>query len=170
MGLDGVELIMAYEEAFGVRFADQDMPRMRTPRDVIEFVSSRVPVTTGASCLTQRAFYTVRAAVLEMSPVERRQLVTLTPLSQVFPLVPPAVISKRLSEKLGLRLHVPVERLSTMGELAVWLAENAVSLIKRGEPWSRGEIAHLVRAITLAELGDVAYDEDARFVEDLGVS
>ena len=43
MGLDSVELVMAYEEAFGVRFADEDVGRMRTPRDVIDYVASRVP-------------------------------------------------------------------------------------------------------------------------------
>ena len=42
MGLDAVELIVAYEEAFGIQFKDEDAARMRTPRDVIDFVASRV--------------------------------------------------------------------------------------------------------------------------------
>lgn len=39
MGLEGVELIMAYEEAFGVQFTNADAERMRTPRDVIELIA-----------------------------------------------------------------------------------------------------------------------------------
>lgn len=98
MGLDGVELIMAYEEVFGIQFTDEDAVRMRTPRDVIDFIASRVPITSEST----------------------------------FP---------------------PATRL--LGE--------------RGEPWSRQEIAQTVKQITLAQLGDVPYGEDQRFVEDLGV-
>jgi len=165
-----VELIMAYEEAFGVEFTDQDAVHMRTPRDVIEFVVSRVPISSDAICLQQRAFYSVRSAVLELTTVERRRLAPLTPLSHVFPLAPPAVISRRLSEKMGVPLNLPIDRLSTMADLAVWLTENAVRVIKRGEPWTRGEIALIVKQLTLAQLGDVEYGEDRRFVEDLGVN
>jgi len=80
MGLDAVELIMAYEDAFGVQFTDEDAARMRTPGDVIDFVASR-----------------------------------------------------------------------------------------REQVWSRDEIARTVKQITLAQLGDVPYGEDQKFVEDLGV-
>ena len=38
MGLDSTELQMATEEAFGVTFSDADAARMRTPRDVIDYV------------------------------------------------------------------------------------------------------------------------------------
>jgi len=169
MGLDGVELIMAYEEVFGIQFTDEDAIRMRTPRDVINFIASRVPITSESMCLQQRAFYSLRSALRELSAVQRRQLRPFTPLAHVFPLVPPAEVGRRLTAKLGLSMQMPVDQLSTVGDLARWLSENAVRALKRGEPWSCQEIARTVKRITLAQLGDVPYGEDQRFVEDLGV-
>ena len=61
MGLDGVELIMAYEETFNVQFTDEDAVRMLTPGDVIEFIASRVPLIEDASCLEQRGFHDLPA-------------------------------------------------------------------------------------------------------------
>lgn len=38
MGLDGVELVMALEEEFGVEIPEAAAAQMRTPRDVIEWL------------------------------------------------------------------------------------------------------------------------------------
>ncbi len=40
MGMDGVELVMAFEEEFGICIPDSAAEKMRTPRDVIDFVVS----------------------------------------------------------------------------------------------------------------------------------
>jgi acyl carrier protein len=38
MGLDSVELVLAFEEEFGIAIPDAAAEKMRTPRDVIDFV------------------------------------------------------------------------------------------------------------------------------------
>ena len=38
MGLDAVELVLAFEEEFGIAIPDAAAEKMRTPRDVIDFV------------------------------------------------------------------------------------------------------------------------------------
>lgn len=169
MGLDGVELIMAWEEAFGVEFSDEDASRIVTPRDAIELIASRVTVTEDAPCLEQRAFYVLRAALRELSSAERRRIRPFTPLSHLWPLAPPDAVAVRLGGRLGLKDAIPLSRLSTVGELSIWLAENAAETLKQDGAWSREQIARVVKRITLAHLGDVAYGEDQRFVEDLGV-
>ncbi|MCX6982040.1 MAG: hypothetical protein NTV08_14970 [Verrucomicrobia bacterium] len=40
MGLDGVELVMAFEEAFGISIPNADAQKMLTPQAVIDFVAS----------------------------------------------------------------------------------------------------------------------------------
>jgi len=40
--LDLVELVMAMEEAFGMEVPDEDAEKLRTVKDVIEYVKSRV--------------------------------------------------------------------------------------------------------------------------------
>jgi hypothetical protein len=166
MGLDGVELIMAYEEAFGVQFTNADAIRIRTPRDVIELIASRVPLTTESICLEQRAFYRIRAALVELSPIERRQIRTFTPLAHVFPLMSAEQIRRRLAERLAV---IDVDQFATVGDLATWVTAHALHLVKRNGPWSRSEIEATVKQVTLAQLGDVPYAEDSLFVEDLGV-
>ena len=40
MGMDGVELVMAWEEAFGISIPDDEASRLITPRHVIDFITS----------------------------------------------------------------------------------------------------------------------------------
>ncbi len=40
--LDLVELVMAMEEAFGMEISDEEAEKLRTVKDVIEYVKSRV--------------------------------------------------------------------------------------------------------------------------------
>jgi len=42
MGLDGVELIMATEEEFGVRFSDDEVYKFDTPAKVIDCIYERI--------------------------------------------------------------------------------------------------------------------------------
>lgn len=39
--LEAVELSLAMEETFGVGIADEDMPHVKTVRDILEYVNSR---------------------------------------------------------------------------------------------------------------------------------
>jgi acyl carrier protein len=41
MGLDSVELVMAFEEVFGISIPDADAQKMLTPQAVIDFIASR---------------------------------------------------------------------------------------------------------------------------------
>jgi acyl carrier protein len=172
MGLDGVEIIMAVEDAFGVEIKDTDALSMVTPRDVIEFVVSRVPITEDEACLSQRAFHVLRASVLEMTPNDRRAITPITPLSHLFLLIQPREVSRRVAKALDLPTLPPLDGLSTVGDLVQWLATRSAARLKRGQAWTRQEIASIVRRIVVDQLAleDENYGEDKRFVKDLGVS
>lgn len=64
MGLDSVELVLAFEEAFGVAIEDAVAEKMRTPRDVIDFVEQHRGAGTKKPCLTRRAFHRVRERLM----------------------------------------------------------------------------------------------------------
>ena len=49
MGLDTVELVMAFEEEFGVTIPDADAQTMETPRAVIDYLGRRL-AEEGRSC------------------------------------------------------------------------------------------------------------------------
>ncbi|MDT4955712.1 MAG: Acyl-carrier [Acidobacteriota bacterium] len=42
MGLDTVELVMAFEEKLGVSIPDEDAPQLTTPRKVIDYIVNKV--------------------------------------------------------------------------------------------------------------------------------
>lgn len=64
MGLDGVELVMAFEEAFAVQISDADAEKMITPRDVVDFVFRTRNSKTKGPCLTRRAFHQLRLRLM----------------------------------------------------------------------------------------------------------
>ena len=65
MGLDSVELVMAFEEAFGVPIANEEAESLVTPRAVIDLLFAKLQQTDARTCQTQRAFYVLRRAVMQ---------------------------------------------------------------------------------------------------------
>jgi hypothetical protein len=60
MGLDSVELVMGFEEAFGIVIPDAITSEMITLRDTIDYVASLPAITPVARCLSQQTFYRLR--------------------------------------------------------------------------------------------------------------
>ncbi|MCE9612134.1 MAG: hypothetical protein K8R23_18200 [Chthoniobacter sp.] len=65
MGLDGVELVMAFEESFGLEITDAEASAMSTPRAVIDYVCQRRGPGTRVQCQSQRAFFAIRNAFMK---------------------------------------------------------------------------------------------------------
>jgi len=85
MGLDGVELVMAYEEAFGIHIPDAEAEKMTTPAKVINFIERTLKGTPVDVCLSQRAFYAIRSRLVEAGHARS----AVTPAAQLEVLVPP---------------------------------------------------------------------------------
>lgn len=64
MGLDTVELVLAFEEEFGIEIPDEDAQNLITVRDVVMFVKKRLKITPPEECFTQKVFY----MLLELPP------------------------------------------------------------------------------------------------------
>jgi acyl carrier protein len=72
MGLDAVELVMAFEEEFGVEIDDADAELLATPRDVTAYIIGRVRAGDGADrCWSMPAFHRVRRALMAHAGVSR---------------------------------------------------------------------------------------------------
>ena len=61
--LDDVELIQDIEEAFGLRFSDNELAGCWTAGDLFEVVEARLPQGSGGSCATAMCFYRLRRAL-----------------------------------------------------------------------------------------------------------
>ena len=88
MGLDTVELVMAFEERFGIEIPDDAAENIVTVRDAIDFIYARVQHATSAepsTCLSQQAFYRLRRAARAEFGVARNGLRPSTLLDAVVP-------------------------------------------------------------------------------------
>jgi hypothetical protein len=85
MGLDLVEFAIAVETAFGITIPDADAATLATPGDVVNYLERRLERADASRCLEQRAFYRVRRAVGEITPLSSRSLTPSTHLDVLIP-------------------------------------------------------------------------------------
>jgi len=71
MGLDSVELVMAFEETFGVAISDAEAVMCETPADVIALVVGKIQTSGTEGCLSQRGFYVLRRALTKTLGIDR---------------------------------------------------------------------------------------------------
>ncbi len=83
MGLDGVEIIMAVEDAFDIQIEDAAAAKMVTPRLLIDYVLGKITTTTATVCLTQRAFNLLRKSLVQKCGLKRAQITPDARLSQL---------------------------------------------------------------------------------------
>ncbi len=74
MGLDGVELVIATEEQFGIKLSDAEAERCRTPGQLVDLVLSKLRLRDDAPCVHQRAFHLLRRGLIQVSGAERRSI------------------------------------------------------------------------------------------------
>lgn len=86
MGLDSVELVMAFEEKFAITIPDEEAEKMITPRHVIDYIYGQVQHSDAKTCLSQRAFYRLRRALQQELGLERRAVRPATALASIVPI------------------------------------------------------------------------------------
>ena len=74
MGLEGVELVMALEERFGVAITDAEAEASVTPAAVVELIFVKLRSTDERVCVSQRAFYLLRKGLARTMGVSRRRV------------------------------------------------------------------------------------------------
>ena len=85
MGLDTVELVMALEEQFGVELKDDEWVSASTPKDVIDLICGKVQSADAATCMSQRAFYALRRALIKCCGRRRAEITPDATLESLIP-------------------------------------------------------------------------------------
>lgn len=85
MGLDVVELIMTLEEELGVDIADAEAQQATTPRTLVDLIHAKEQRTDKQVCVTQRAFYVLRKAFMQVFKTPRSSITPDTPLRDFVP-------------------------------------------------------------------------------------
>ena len=85
MGLETVELVIRFEEAFGVTISDEVATSMTTPRAVTDYIVTQVVTADCSACLSQQAFYFLRRGFSSQLHLPRRQFRSEATLESLTP-------------------------------------------------------------------------------------
>jgi hypothetical protein len=177
MGLDSVELVMAFEEAFGIDIPDAVASEMITPRQTIDYVESRLATVPADHCLTQQIFYRLRRGLRNESGAG----LALRPTTKVH-----EIAEKREWPGLWTRIREAagaaswpdritwrgwlVEGPETLRELTVHVAMHLPPPnLSRGESWTRERIELTVRRVVWDIIRVKGFALDDQYVRDMGV-
>jgi hypothetical protein len=72
MGLETVELVIRFEEAFGITISDEVAASMTTARVVADYIVTQVATADRSACLSQQAFYFLRRGFSNQLHLSRR--------------------------------------------------------------------------------------------------
>jgi acyl carrier protein len=176
MGLDGVEFVMAVEEAFGLAIPDEDAQKLFTPGDIVQYLEARLSLGATA-CLEQRAFHALRRAGVGVLDRPRSAFRPSTPWDSVLPSGKRREAWKQLHQAVGVSPwprswvlgSLPRDQV-TVGDTARYLATYAAAALQPPDGgWSRTQIEQIVTRLISEQLGINEFAWHARFVDDLGV-
>ena len=136
MGLDGVELVMALEEAFGVSISDGDAGQAVTPRMVGDIIFSKLQATDETTCQSQRAFYLLRKAFIRRFNLNRTTIAPDMTFRRLIPINAEPQFWQELKNEIHARSWPALVRPRWM----VWLLTASVCSVFLGSFWMFYEI------------------------------
>ncbi|MEK6282637.1 MAG: hypothetical protein AABN95_19935 [Acidobacteriota bacterium] len=101
MGLDTIELVIGFEEAFGIAIPDEVAAQLTTPGKVTDYVMAQVVVSEEPSCLSQQAFYFLRRTLIPSLNIPRTDLAPSTRLEDIIPLENRRMVWAGLKSQIG---------------------------------------------------------------------
>ena len=104
MGLDGVELLLAVEDAFQIHIEDHEAGGVYTVGDLYNLVVTKLQGQDSKRCLTSAAFYRTRRGIMDTLGVDRRQVRPSTPLEAILPRDGRREKWRRIQEAMKLKL------------------------------------------------------------------
>jgi hypothetical protein len=188
MGLDSVELVLSFEETFQISIPNAEAEKMRTPRNVIDFITAtfgtRVEGPSVVMPKRHAELWTQLESAMRSSGMAGKSLSWDQRLDEVFACRGSrrqdwSKLRRQMNVKewpslrwLGISADFPAH-LQTLGDLVDWLSCKRPQVLTAEElqALTREDIALLVKNIVLYQIGisEEKYGEDKRFVEDMGV-
>lgn len=101
MGLDTVEIVLRVEETFGVDLPDDELGSVRTVGDLHELLLRKLD--GGYACLSSRAFYRVRKALVDVLGVKRNSVRPSSELAVILDQRSRPNVWREIEQQSGLR-------------------------------------------------------------------
>lgn len=174
MGLDTVEIVLAWEQSFGITLENSEVSELRTPLQAMNLIAAKLGASESgtSACLSMRAFHRLRDAISKTSSLPRG---SIRPGSRVKDLLkhrrPQGWEAMRVASRIS-KLPEPAWYAPyTMASLSSWVVCHASRELKpHGEPWTCREIRHIVRETVAEVAGTRHFEDDDDFIYDLGFS
>jgi hypothetical protein len=180
MGLDAVEIIVGWENAFGINLSDAEVFELRTPRQAIDLIAAKV----GASdqvigvCLGLRAYHRIRQAFVSVAPVPRAHVRLESKLCGLLPRKQLQDTWQTIFTDAGFYESPPfgwgagiIFWPITIQDIVVWsVARHPRSLVGLDERWTNTQVRAVVRAMITEIVGAEKFSDDDHFIEDIGIS
>lgn len=178
MGLDAIELILAWEEAFGVKISDREAFALQTPKMVVDLISQKV----GASedlvgiCPTMRAYHRIRRAFQTVLGLQPQQIQLDSKLRSLLPKHQHQEWD-RLRDLIGVPSFPPlgfgvgvVFTPITIRDLVNWaIAHHPQYFLDSSERWTPFQVRCVVRSVVRDVLGVIDFRDDDAFIGRLGI-
>ncbi|MGF1465104.1 MAG: acyl carrier protein [Sandaracinaceae bacterium] len=178
MGLDAVELLLEWEDTFGIHIEDAEAERIRTVGDAVDLVASKVALG-GAQvgpCPTLSAYLRLQELVAEVTGAPSQRWPLRTPMRRVRAPLLARDFWPRFREASGLEdvepwpwPRCPEPRVRDL----VWRLAPAFLPPRPGpgEPWSRAHARILVRWSIRRRLALTRpFPDHAGLIDELGLS
>jgi hypothetical protein len=85
MAEDGVDLILAIEDAFEIHISSEEVGNIGTVGELHNLVISKLAGQDSKRCLTSAAFYRTRRGIVHALGIDRRKIRPVTTLEEIFP-------------------------------------------------------------------------------------
>lgn len=179
MGLESVEIVMAWEEAFGITLSEAEAEKMFTTRNAVDAIHAKLRATgpvlpEDTGCLALRAYYRLKRACVHHGI----DASLVRPRTKLADLLPRPDRRKRLAAILDHAGFAPPPRMPfglqfAFGRLRDHVLDRVIShhnvLRRPGTTWSREQVREVARAVMRSHLMVTRFSDDARFVQDLGI-
>ena len=177
MGLESVELVMAWEDAFGIELSEAEAVSIQTPRATTDCIYNKLksPAPEDTGCLAMRAFQRLRRG-FQIEGIPRNAVHPDAKLAGILPGPRRRDLLNSLRQRAGLP---PLRRLPfglqfTSGRVRDLVLDTVIehhaTLRLPAHGWSRAQVREVIRAVMYAQLALRHFSDTAEFIRDLNIS
>ena len=175
MGLDSVEILMCWEETFGIRIEDSEAAELRTPRQAIDLISKKLnAIDISCFCPTLRAFHVFRSGVRQATSQFNRRIGLRDHLRDLHKDQSKREFWNAFRKAVEIPDYRPpgiiFAHATVQDAIEKLIAHHLKHLLKPSEKWTRSLVRFGVRYGVIEVVGAREFSDDDRFVEDIGVA
>jgi hypothetical protein len=177
VGLDAVEIIMGWEQAFDITITDAEAEKICTPRMAIDLLITKLEVNENIPeiCPLTRIYQRVIQALQTVLSLQQNQIKPDSKLRHLLPQQQRSETWQQICSHLGVPKlpkisTIPIFMPITIQDLVNWLTAHYPSyFLSPDERWIPQQIRTVVRAVIEDVVGTSDFTDDNDFVKEIGV-